>query len=234
MKLLKQILPQNIYKFLFEFYNKLNPYYTKSYSQEGEDLILKRFFENKQTGFYIDVGAYHPIRFSNTYYFYKMGWSGINIEARPGSKKFFDRIRKRDINIEAAISDEGRELVYYKFNEPALNGFSKEISFERNKLSNYKIIDEIKITTLPLSEVLKKYLPEKIKVNFMSIDVEGLDLNVLKSNDWNICRPTYILVEDLNFDVMFPEKSEIFNFMKGKGYNLVAKTYNTLFFKEKI
>ena len=58
-----------------------------SFSQEGEDLVLARIFEGKKNGFYVDIGAHHPTRFSNTHYFYRRGWSGINIDAMPGSMK---------------------------------------------------------------------------------------------------------------------------------------------------
>src|SRR6186713_1276577 len=82
-----------VYDLLFD------KYYSISYSQEGEDLILKRFFSEKSGGFYVDVGAHHPKRFSNTYMFYKEGWSGINIDAMPGSMKLFNKVRSKDINL---------------------------------------------------------------------------------------------------------------------------------------
>ncbi len=68
-------------------------YYQKSWSQEGEDLILYRFFDGKQNGFYVDVGAHHPFRFSNTYRFYRMGWHGINIDASPSTSTLKDLTR---------------------------------------------------------------------------------------------------------------------------------------------
>jgi hypothetical protein len=83
-----------------------------SYSQEGEDLILRKIFENQQQGFYIDVGAHHPKRFSTTYVFYKHGWRGINIDAMPDSLKVFNKFRKRDINLEKAFSDKKERLTY--------------------------------------------------------------------------------------------------------------------------
>ena len=80
---------QNFYDVLYKLKNSsFNRFNSKSYSQEGEDLILSRYFDGQREGFFIDVGAFHPIRFSNTYLFYRLGWSGINIEARPGSKSF--------------------------------------------------------------------------------------------------------------------------------------------------
>ncbi len=82
---------------------------------------MSRYFENKKTtGFYVDVGAHHPLRFSNTYKFYKRGWHGINIDAMPGSMDLFNRLRHRDINLERAVSDSKQILTYYAFNEPAL------------------------------------------------------------------------------------------------------------------
>src|SRR5690554_7725497 len=107
----------------------------RSYSQEGEDMVLRGFYEDKKNyrGFYIDIGAHHPFRFSNTMYFYKKGWKGINIEADPKALKLFNGFRKRDINLNIGISGIKQLLTSYSFNESALNGFSKEISLERDK-----------------------------------------------------------------------------------------------------
>ena len=83
----------------------LDPYRRTSYSQEGEDLILDRLLRRKPRGYYVDVGAFHPKKFSNTHLFYRRGWSGINIDATPGSMDEFRRVRPRDTNLEIAISD---------------------------------------------------------------------------------------------------------------------------------
>ena len=136
-KLLKSILPKSaIEKLIYFKNNNLDGYALKSYSQEGEDMILRRLFEKQQTGFYVDVGAHHPKRFSNTYFFYKKGWRGINIDAMPDSMIPFNKIRPRDINIEKPVSDKKQVLTYYAFNEPALNGFSKELSDTRSNKNN--------------------------------------------------------------------------------------------------
>lgn len=81
----------------------------------------------------MDVGAHHPKRFSNTHYFYKKGWRGINIDAMPGGMRLFRKIRPKDINLEIAISDKKRVLTYYVFNDHALNGFSKGLPTERDE-----------------------------------------------------------------------------------------------------
>lgn len=205
----------------------------RSYSQEGEDMVLRSFYEGKKNykGFYVDIGAHHPYRFSNTHYFYKKGWKGINVEPTPGAIKAFNLFRRRDINLNVGISSDIDTLTFYCFNEPALNGFSKEISEERDKTSSkYKIVKEVAITTYPLAHVLDKYLPSSQKIDFLTIDVEGLDLQVLKSNNWVKYKPSYILVEDrINFDNI--RDSEIYVYLEEQGYQLVAKTLRTLFFK---
>jgi len=204
----------------------------RSYSQEGEDMVLRSFYEGKKNykGFYIDIGAHHPYRYSNTNFFYKNGWRGINIEPTPRAIKAFNIFRRKDVNLNIGISDKSGKMLFYCFNEPALNGFSKEVSEERNKSSDkYKIINEIEVEVHPLSYVLDKYLPENKQIDFFSIDVEGLDLQVLQSNNWEKYRPAYILVEDsINFTTL--ENSEVNSYLEKQGYHLIAKTMRTLFY----
>lgn len=231
-KIIKKIIPVKYRKFFIKMKSIFFDIYTiKSYSQEGEDIILRSILGEKKTvGFYVDVGAHHPKRFSNTYHFYKKKWRGINLDAKPGCMEIFRRIRPRDVNLEFAISDKRQTLIYYCFNEPALNGFSKTLSIERNKEKGYKIIDEIKIETLTLAEVLNTYLPSDTTIDFLSIDVEGLDFQVLTSNDWSKYKPNVVLVEDLNFSFDSPDNSKIYKFLIDKGYHIVAKTINTVFY----
>lgn len=205
-----------------------------SYSQEGEDLILNRFLENKENGFYVDIGAHHPKRFSNTYNFYKKGWRGINIDAMPGSMNAFNIERPKDINLELGVSKERGELVYYMFNEPALNTFSIIEAKKKDGLRDYKIIEKKNVLTYPLKEILNKHLTEHNKIDFMTIDVEGFDLEVVESNDWEKYRPYLVLVEDLEKYKLseLSLKSDLYKVLIAKEYQLVAKTFNTLFFKD--
>ena len=177
--------------------NVFRLYATKSFSQEGEDLLLKRIFEHKKNGFYIDVGAHHPFRFSNTYLFYKKGWKGINLDAMPNSMKIFEKYRPRDINLEIPVGKDGEKLVYYIFNEPALNTFDKNRIEAIVSKSVYTLIREMEIQIRSLKSILDEYLPKGQNIDFMSIDVEGLDFEVLKSNDWKKYRPEILFVESL-------------------------------------
>ena len=206
-----------------------------SYSQEGEDLLLNRIFSNKNKGFYIDVGAHHPIRFSNTYLLSKKGWNGINIDAMPGSMKLFNQKRPNDINLECPISDKQEELVFYIFNEPALNTFSKEEAIKKDGIDGYRIISQKKLCTKTLTEILLKNVKKDQKIDFITVDVEGFDLKVLKSIDLKIFQPEIILIEDLSKSIdleTFFKKSEINKYLKKFNYTFFMKTYNTMFFKK--
>jgi FkbM family methyltransferase len=202
-----------------------------SFSQEGEDRVLSRFFEDKNKGFYIDVGAHHPQWLSNTYYFYLKGWRGINIDAMPGSMINFNKIRPEDLNLEVAISNAEQELTYYEFNEPALNSFDKVLSEERDKLDKYKITTTHTIKTCQLSDILDKYLPVDREIDFLSVDVEGLDLQVLQSNNWDKYRPKLVLAESLGTkSIQDLSESDISRYMASKGYSLYSKLFLTTIF----
>ena len=207
-------------------------FFLKSYSQEGEDMLLNRIFSNKKKGFYIDIGAHHPKRFSNTYYFYKRGWTGINIDAMPGSMKEFNKIRSGDINLEIAVMEAPATALYYQFNDAALNGFSESLSHARDGLRDYVIERKVEIQGLPLSEILKRSMPVNVPIDFMSIDVEGLDFEVLRSNNWILYRPKLVLIEMLVSTLESILDHEIYLYMKSHGYQLYAKTLNTVFFIE--
>ena len=206
------------------------PYQTISFAQEGEDIILGRIFGSQSSGFYVDVGAHHPQRFSNTYLFYCRGWRGINIDAMPGSMASFNKIRCRDINVEIAVMRRRGALTYYQFNEPALNGFSKDLSDSRNGLNDYKILRTINIEGMPLSEILYEHIPLNTEIEFLSVDVEGLDLEVLESNDWSRFRPKVVLVEVLASSLASIQANPVCKFMEHNSYQIYAKAVNTVFF----
>ena len=234
MNLLKKIIPNKSWTIIREFILDLSDgYATKSYSQEGEDMILRRIFEYSEPGFYVDIGAHHPKRFSNTYYFYRKGWHGINIDATPGSMKLFNRRRKEDINLETAVANEKREMTYHIFNEPAVNTFDEKFA-DKAIDDGYELVRKQKIDTKTLKEILVEYLPKNQKIDFMSVDVEGFDLGVLKSNDFDFFRPEYILVECHGAIMNEIQNDDVYNFLREKNYDLFGKTVLTLLFKDNL
>jgi FkbM family methyltransferase len=207
-------------------------YWKQSFAQEGEDLILASVFEGQKSGFYVDVGAYHPKRFSNTQYFYLRGWRGINIDATPGSMKAFRRVRPEDINIEAAISDQSEALEYFIFNEAALNTFDAKLAAERDGFLHFTIVRRISIATQPLSQILERHLRAQTKIDFLSVDAEGFDLAVLRSSDWERYSPSVVLVEDTQAGTLQRiNDSAITAFMRGHRYEPFAATFRTVFYR---
>lgn len=231
LQVIKRCIPLAVKKKLVGLYNEpYEEYAIKSYSQEGEDMVLRRIFEGQSVGFFVDVGAHHPCRFSNTYLFYKLGWSGINIEPNPDAISTLQSIRPRDINLQFGVSDSPGQLTYYQFDEPALNTFDYEIVKSRLARTPYKLKTTSEVCVKRLDAILAEHLPENTKIDFISIDVEGFDFAVLKSNDWDLYRPKCVLVEMLNASFEDAMRGEIYQFMKNQKYALFAKTYNTLFF----
>jgi hypothetical protein len=203
-----------------------------SYSQEGEDLLLSRFLENVPSGFFVDVGAHDPVRFSNTYLFYKRGWRGINIDAAPGLRRRFQYLRPYDTTIEALISSKSDPLTFYLFNEPALNTASPDIADQHvSDGSKYRVIEKKVITPWPLQHIFDNYLPENQTIDFLSVDVEGLELEVLSSNDWSRYSPKLVMAEMLNTDLEAVMHHEVTKFLRLQGYKPVAKLFNSVLFE---
>lgn len=189
------------------------------------------YLQSVSQGLFVDVGAHHPFRFSNTYLFYRRGWRGINIDPMPGTKKLFDRLRPGDINLEMGIAGQEDSLTYYMFDEPALNSFSKVLSQERDQQTAYKIIGEKNIPVRRLEQVLEAHLPAGKTIDFLTVDVEGLDTEVLESNNWERFRPTMIVAEDLDLDYNNLKSSAVCALLFAHDYKLVGKTLTSLIFK---
>lgn len=192
-----------------------------SFSQYGEDLIIEKLLGNKPSGFYIDVGAFDPDRISNTKRFYLKGWNGINIDPNPDKIEKFNVLRPRDVNLNIGISDRKGAMNAYKFYETASYTFSKEF-VARNTAQGFKLEKELNIKVDTLEGVLDKFLGGR-RLDFISIDTEGCDMAVLKSNSWEKHRPAVVCIESLNEeDKNYGKKQE--EFLNSKGYKKVYDT----------
>lgn len=200
-----------------------------SYSQEGEDLILARLLSQPQ-GFYVDVGAHHPFRFSNTHAFYERGWTGINIEPDPEGFEALQRHRPHDINLNfAVLSETGRPPgVFYRFNESALNTFDAQYAAEMEK-KGYQIRERRTVATRSLAAIFAEYRPAG-DIDLMSVDCEGVDLEVLESNDWSRWRPKALVVEVLTSENRLDESAPITAFLLAQGYRLYSLLLNSRIF----
>jgi FkbM family methyltransferase len=208
----------------------INDYQVISYSQEGEDILIPRYLSAKK-GFYIDVGAHHPQRFSNTFLLYNRGWRGINIDPNPNFIKLFQKHRPLDINLNVGCSSENSTSTFYIFDEPALNTLDHEKVKSIQKLG-YKLVEKRAQELVTLKSITDSYshvIPSTI--DLLTIDVEGHEIKVLEGFDWATFKPDLILVEIRHQTVASIPKTTVARFLKKKNYIPVAKTFNTVFFK---
>ena len=206
----------------------------KSYSGSAQDLIINYFFKNKKKGIYIDVGCYHPYNGNNTKLLYDKGWSGINIDLDFHTIDFFNFVRKRDENINIAISDnEGEKDLFFFHNRSAINSLSE------NRKKQAKEIR--KIQTKTLNSVLENSKFKNEKINLLSIDVEGHEMEVLNSLNLEKYIPEMVVIEFLDEDIFenleFHNQniskiinSEIYKYMIKNNYHFVNWLHSDLIF----
>jgi FkbM family methyltransferase len=195
---------------------------TIGYGQEGEDVLLKRFLGGVKTGFFVDVGAHHPIRFSNTYSFYLQGWRGINIDASPGSMDLFNTIRPLDINIECAVSSTPSTLDFHVFKEAALNTFDLNLANSYIR-EGWELQNKVKVNTRKLKDILDDSIIPGTEITLLSIDVEGMEMEVLQSNDWEKYGAKWIIIEALDVPLDQLSRNSAVSFLIERGYVPISK-----------
>jgi len=166
----------------------------RQYSQWGEDLEIIKFFSNKKIGTYLDIGCFHPFLLSNTYLLYKKGWTGINIDMNPTSIDLFNIARPRDQNICSAISNESKEFkMYYDDPFSPVNTIDEEY-YKMSKHIYFKNKKIITVQSKKLNEIIKnKEFQEKI--DFINIDVEGFDFQILKQIEFEKLGVSLVAIE---------------------------------------
>lgn len=206
---------------------KIIPNPKLSYSQCGEDLLIQYIFNlrgiNKPS--YIDIGANDPFFLSNTAIFYEKGCRGINIEANPSFVESFQIHRPEDINLNIGIGSEEKELEFNIINDPTLSSFSKEECKKFVNTGKYFIEKTIKVKVTTISNILDKY-NNGIFPDFLSLDVEGLDFEILKTIDFNNSTPKVICVEAAEYSPIGAgeRRNELIDFLVSKDYYEYANT----------
>ena len=177
-----------------------------SYSMDGEDLAIDQYIEKKEKGFYVDIGAHHPIHRNNTQLLFNRGWCGINIDVNQFSIDLFNFLRPKDLNLLTAISDQEGEIAFYyqkKFSQ--LNTTDKEIANEHFN-GNFK---ERLVKCQTVQKILDNSKYKGVKIDFLNIDVEGAEMKVLKTLNFEIHNPSIICIEILGYRELDTEKREI-------------------------
>ena len=233
---MNKILPDSIFYKIYLYYNLYyrNKAYKKraSYSQDQEDLFINDYFKNIDDGFYLDIGCYHPIKYSNTALLYNRGWQGINIDMNQTSIDLFNILRKKDKNICAAISSSNKKVTQYidHIYSP-VNTIDKNFSQVISKRLKTKPFSEKNIFTNTFSEIVKKNEIQITKIDFLNIDVEGHDYDVLKGIDLLNIKPKIICIEIDNHEKNLSNQ-KIKNYLIKFNYKIIKSIGLNAFFEK--
>ena len=218
----------NLIKFLYYMYYRPKIFLPKkSYSMFGEDIFIEKFFKKKSKGIYVDVGCYHPLDGNNTYLLFKKGWSGINIDLNKTSIELFNKARKKDFNLRIAVSNKFKKIKYfYRKKINMLNTINKKFaksSFRKGFKTSFVQADT-------LNSVLGKSKLKNKKIDFLNLDIEGNEINALKSLNFKKYSPKLICVEIHNY---YSSKSKINDFKSNPIYSfLLRKGYRKVWNNE--
>ncbi len=211
-------------------------YYRKSWSQCGEDLILRYLFDLLHIArpSYIDIGAHHPWYYNNTYLFYRQGARGVNVEPDPALHARLRRGRPGDVNLNIGIGPAEAELDFYVMSQRTLNTFSEREARKYVEQHGLRIVDTRRIRVETFAQAVDAYLGRT--PDLVSLDVEGLDLDILRSIDFSRYRPHAFCVETISYatgDGSGAKIPEIHALMIDAGYRLYADTYiNSIYVAE--
>ena len=197
----------------------------KSYAMDGEDIAVDLFNKKKNKGFYVDIGAHHPIQRNNTHLLFKKGWQGINIDVNQFSIDLFNFLRPNDLNLQVAVSDkEGEISFFYQKKFSQLNTTDKKIA-EENFHGKFQ---ERKVKCQTIKNILDNSKYKNKKIDFLNIDVEGAEMKVLETLNFKIYDPSLICIEILGYRDLSLEKREIeiknnriFKFLVDRGYKKI-------------
>ncbi|HZW34202.1 MAG TPA: FkbM family methyltransferase [Isosphaeraceae bacterium] len=200
-----------------------------SYAHFGEDLIVLRLLRDIPTdrrGIYVDVGAFDPVRHSNTYILYVHGWRGLNIDANPVRLAAFGPARPGEITVLAAVSDAEHDVLFLEYPTPGTN---RVVAPDTLSLANALGEQPVSVTprrTETLTQLLGRHAPGADRIDFLNIDCEGQDLAVLQGLDWSRWLPRVIAVEANTPN----DRRALIGFLEARGYRLVSQHLVTLIF----
>ena len=210
-------------------------YKKNSYSLNGVDLIISYLFKDLKKGIYVDVGAQHPISNNNTFLLFKKGWRGVNIDLDKENINLLNISRPKDFNFNYAISSKkGKKKLFFYHDKSPINTLDEKVSMHQKVKVNK--IKEVDVVTL--DKVLS--FTDFEKINFLNIDVEGHELDVLKGFNFEKYRPEAINVEFLDLKMKKLElknndlnnilNSDLYKYITSKNYHFVNWLHGDLIF----
>jgi FkbM family methyltransferase len=191
-----------------------------SYAQRFEDLYLMRCFGTRGEGFYIDIGSGHPVHDNASFAFYLKGWHGITVEPNPWLARLTRAVRPRDRHVEALVGAAAGKAAFYLVNE--FHGLSTMIEdHARAALTQFgKTSQAITVPVTTLRQLCEQQHAPPV-FDFLKVDVEGAEQDVLLNGDWQIYRPRVVVVEALAPYTLSPAWPAWEPFLAHRGYRFV-------------
>ena len=227
----KKFIKTSLIYYIYRYFKYKFKSFT-SYGGSGEDIFISKFFLNFKKGFYVDVGALHPINGSLTYLLYQKGWNGINIDMMQENLKLFNIFRKRDINLDVAVSSSKGSINAYLFEVGSgVNTNQLKIAKKwKNKINKNFVIRKVKKNTLNNILISNKVVKD---FDFLNIDVEGHEFDVLKGLNLKKYRPKLISIEIHVLKTKEIFRTNVFKYLSKNNYELVSQYKQTSFFTPK-
>ena len=200
------------------------------YSQWGEDQFINQFFKDKIDGIYLDIGCFHPVMYNNTCLLHRKGWQGINIDINPTSIDLFNILRPKDTNLCTTINEIKETFeIYYDDPFSPVNTLDKQF-YENLENKNNKNTKKLFVESKSMKEILNISKIDK-SIDFINLDVEGMDYKILKNINLNQLKPKLISIETHNVDGLKNKDFEsIVKLMKESSFSIYKRVGPTTLF----
>lgn len=199
------------------------------YSQYGEDIVYDRIINLNRKGFFVDVGCHHPTKYNNTFKLYCRGWRGINIDLDPLKIEAFQLRRPADLNLACGVSDVEGEVTCFSQGTYTVTETIDPASAEKMRQRGIRL-REFQVRTRPLTAILDETPYKNRMIDILTVDVEGVELAVLRSLDFERYCPKLIVVESHERTIERILNDETYRFLLSKGYSLFNWTGPSLLF----
>lgn len=230
------LLPRSIHVRASMAAEKYVPWPTGSFAQAGEDILARNALRDLgiMRPYYLDLGAHHATWLSNTYFFYRRGGRGVRVEADPELNRRIARRRRRDVCLNVALGTEDGTATLHVMEANTLSTISPASLGEYEEMGRRER-QAITVPMLSPQTLLREHC--RAKPNLVSLDIEGIDLDVLQVWDFDAVRPEVFIIETLTFSDdrrAAVKRTEILDLMTSRGYMAYADTFiNTVFVDER-